>query len=61
MARVVAGMAISHTPSMGQEYDIGMAQGFDPRWQLWFDGTRPVKEWLARLAPTTWSSSTTTI
>jgi len=51
MARVVGGLAISHTPSMGVEYDRGMAKGFDPRWQVWFDGTRPVKDWLKRLAP----------
>lgn len=51
MASVVGGLAISHTPSMGVEYDRGMADGFDPRWQVWFDGTRPVKQWIADLAP----------
>jgi protocatechuate 4,5-dioxygenase, beta chain len=51
MAEVVGGIGISHTPSMGMEYDHGLAQGFAPHWQPWFDGTRPVKRWLAELAP----------
>ena len=52
MARIVGGIGISHTPSMGMEYDKGMAQGaFAPHWQPWFDGTRPVKRWLADLKP----------
>lgn len=51
MARIVGGLGISHTPSMGREYDRGMRDGFDPRWQAWYDGTRPVKRWLAELAP----------
>jgi len=52
MARVIGGFAISHTPSMGIEFDKGMAQGaFSPHWQPWFDGTRPMKNWLARIAP----------
>jgi protocatechuate 4,5-dioxygenase, beta chain len=52
MARIVGGIGISHTPSMGLEYDKGMALGgFSPPWQAWFDGTRPVKRWLAELAP----------
>ncbi len=51
MARVIGGIGISHTPSMGREYDRGMREGFDPRWQLWFDGTRPVKEWIAAQRP----------
>lgn len=51
MARLVGGLGISHTPSMGYEYDKGMQRGFDPRWQVWFDGTRPAKAALAELAP----------
>lgn len=49
MARIVGGLGVSHTPSMGIEYDRGLAQGFDPRWQKWFDGTRDAKAWLDRL------------
>jgi hypothetical protein len=52
MARIIGGIGISHTPSMGIEYDRGMARGFDPRWQVWFDGTRAAKAWIARLRPT---------
>ena len=53
MAKVVGGMGISHTPSMGWEYDKGMANGgvFSPPWQPWYDGTRPIQKWLQRLAP----------
>jgi hypothetical protein len=51
MARIVGGIGISHTPSMGIEFDRGVAKGFAPEWQPWYDGTRPVKEWLARMRP----------
>ena len=51
MAHIVGGLGIAHTPSMGIEYDRGMRDGFDPRWQPWFDGTRPVHRWLAELRP----------
>ena len=52
MARIIGGMGISHTPSMGMEYDRGIRTGFDPRWQVWYDGTRPVQAWLEELRPT---------
>lgn len=52
MARIVGGIGISHTPSMGTEYDRGMKNGFDPRWQVWLDGTQRVKELVAQLKPT---------
>ena len=51
MARLIGGIGISHTPSMGVEYDRGLARGWAPEWEVWFDGTRPVKEWLAKAAP----------
>ena len=53
MAAVIGGIGISHTPSMGLEYDRGTASpdGFSPRWQPWYDGTRRVAELLERLAP----------
>lgn len=53
MATVIGGIGISHTPSMGVEYDRGVSSpdGFSPRWQPWFDGTRKVEELLERLAP----------
>ena len=51
MARIVGGIGISHTPSMGAEYDRGLAEGWAPEWKAWFDGTRPVKDWLDRVAP----------
>ncbi len=53
MAAVIGGIGISHTPSMGLEYDRGTANpdGFSPRWQPWYDGTRRVQELLERLAP----------
>ena len=60
MARIVAGMGISHTPSMAREFDVAMRGtvpggppgAFDPRWQPWYDGTRPVERWLRALDPT---------
>lgn len=53
MATVIGGIGISHTPSMGVEYDRGMASpdGFSARWRPWYDGTRRVEELLERLAP----------
>jgi hypothetical protein len=53
VASVIGGIGISHTPSMGTEYDRGIASpdGFSPRWQPWYDGTRRVAELLERLAP----------
>lgn len=51
MSKIVGGIGIAHTPSMGYQYDKGMQSGFDPKWQLWYDGTKPVKEWLTEIAP----------
>ena len=51
MAKIIGGFGISHSPSMGIEYDRGMVSGFDPRWQKWFDGTRDVKIWLTEINP----------
>ena len=52
MARIVGGLGISHTPSMGWEYDKGVVTGaFAPNWEPWYEGTRPVKAWLDDLAP----------
>lgn len=51
MAQLIGGLGISHTPSMGVEYDKGMASGWSPRWKTWFDGLQPVKHWLAEMAP----------
>lgn len=52
MSQIIGGIGIAHTPSMGYQYDKGMKSGFDPKWQLWYDGTKPVKEWLKAIAPT---------
>ncbi len=51
MARLIGGIGISHTPSMGVEYDRGLAQGWAPEWKVWFDGVQPVRDWLARMRP----------
>ena len=51
MARIVGGLGISHTPSMGLEYDRGVSRGWSPEWKLWFDGVQPVKAWLEALRP----------
>lgn len=52
MAKIIGGIGIAHTPSMGMEFDRGKAQGFDARWEPWFEGTRPVQQWLQELRPT---------
>jgi hypothetical protein len=52
MASLVGGIGIAHTPSMGYQYDKGQSEGWDPQWQAWFDGTRPVRAWLEEKAPT---------
>jgi len=51
MAHVVGGFGISHSPSMGTEFDRGRAGNFDPRWKPWFDGLQPVRHWLTRIRP----------
>jgi aromatic ring-opening dioxygenase catalytic subunit (LigB family) len=51
MAQVIGGFGVSHSPSMGYEYDKGIAGKFDPRWKIWFDGLQPVKRWLADARP----------
>ena len=47
MSTILGGIGIAHTPSMGYQYDKGMTDGFEPKWQAWYDGTRPVHDWLA--------------
>jgi protocatechuate 4,5-dioxygenase, beta chain len=51
MAQVIGGFGVSHSPSMGYEYDKGITGRFDPRWKVWFDGLQPVKRWLAEARP----------
>jgi hypothetical protein len=51
MASIIGGIGISHTPSMGIEFDRGIVSGFSPRWAKWFDGTRPVNQWLKTTKP----------
>ncbi len=49
MSRILGGIGIAHAPSMGYQFDKGMQSGFDPKWQQWYDGTRPVKAWVNEL------------
>lgn len=51
MSQIIGGIGIAHTPSMGYQFDKGQARGFEPAWQAWYDGTRPVKQWLADRGP----------
>jgi aromatic ring-opening dioxygenase catalytic subunit (LigB family) len=52
MAEIVGGIGISHTPSMGMEFDKAATAGvWSPNWEPWFRGTRAVKQWLDELAP----------
>lgn len=52
MAELLGGIGIAHTPSMGYQYDKGQAGEWEPAWRVWYDGTRPVRDWLADKAPT---------
>jgi protocatechuate 4,5-dioxygenase, beta chain len=49
MAKVVAGIGLSHVPSVGPAFDRGKQQ--DPAWKPLFDAYVPVRAWLERLAP----------
>jgi protocatechuate 4,5-dioxygenase beta chain len=51
MSSIVGGIGIAHTPSMGYQYDQGMAGKWDPAWRVWYDGTRPAADWLRARAP----------
>jgi hypothetical protein len=53
MGVLVGGVGISHTPSMGIEFDRGMGNDgrFAEHWQAWYDGTRPVQDLVEQLAP----------
>lgn len=48
-SRIVAGLGLSHVPSVGVAYDRGKMQ--TPAWKPLSDAYVPVREWLARLAP----------
>ena len=48
-SRIVAGLGLSHVPSVGAAYDRGKMQ--TPAWKPLWDAYVPVREWLARLAP----------
>ena len=49
MAKIVAGIGLSHVPSVGPAHDRGKQQ--DPAWKPLFDAYIPVREWLAKLKP----------
>src|SRR3989449_4447078 len=49
VARIVAGLGLSHVPSVGVAYDRGKMQ--TPAWKPLADAYVPVREWLARLGP----------
>jgi protocatechuate 4,5-dioxygenase beta chain len=48
-SKVVAGLGLSHVPSVGVAYDRGRMQ--TPAWKPLWDAYVPVREWLARLEP----------
>ena len=49
MAKVVAGIGLSHVPSVGPAFDRGKQQ--DPAWKPLFDAYVPVRAWLEKLEP----------
>jgi len=48
-SKVVAGLGLSHVPSVGAAYDRGRMQ--TPAWKPLADAYVPVREWLAKLRP----------
>src|SRR5262245_9479982 len=48
-SRIVAGIGLSHVPSVGPAVDRKREQ--DPAWKPLFDAYVPVREWLAKLEP----------
>ena len=49
MGRIVAGIGLSHVPSVGPVVD--KKRGEEPAWKPLFDAYVPVREWLAKLKP----------
>jgi protocatechuate 4,5-dioxygenase beta chain len=49
MARIVGGIATSHIPVIGKAISRGLQN--DPDWKPFFDGYKPVHEWLGRVQP----------
>ncbi len=49
MARIIGGIATSHTPTIGFAFDTNKQQ--DPVWAPIFEGYKPVQEWLATNKP----------
>ena len=48
-SRIVAGLGLSHVPSVGVAYDRGKMH--TPAWKPLADAYVPVRDWLSRLAP----------
>ena len=48
-SKVIAGLGLSHVPSVGVAYDRGKMQ--TPAWKPLCDAYVPVREWLAKLKP----------
>jgi len=49
MAQVIGGIATSHIPSIGKAIARGWQN--DPHWKPFFDGYKPVHEWLHEMQP----------
>ncbi|MDH4190345.1 MAG: gallate dioxygenase [Betaproteobacteria bacterium] len=49
MARIIGGLAVSHTPTIGFAYDTNKQA--DPVWAPIFESFRPVQQWLAEKKP----------
>lgn len=49
MATIVGGIATSHVPAIGKAIARGLQN--DPAWKSFFDGYKPVHEWLASVRP----------
>ncbi|WP_028996720.1 class III extradiol dioxygenase family protein [Azohydromonas australica] len=49
MAKIIGGITTSHVPAIGRAIAKGLQQ--DPYWKPFFDGFRPIHQWLAEARP----------
>lgn len=51
MAEILGGIFASHVPAIGNAIAKGLQE--DPYWKPFFDGFKPIREWLERVRPDT--------
>jgi len=51
VAHIIGAVTTSHVPAIGSAIARGLQQ--EPYWKPFFDGFKPVHDWLARMRPDT--------